>query len=193
MSPENGPPDSFGRTPGSAARAALVLALLGSAAVLGLFRALVRPHTPLGDVFLAAGIPPMLLPLAGLAGVVGVAAAGYHRAVRTAERFRIGRAGLEVRSPLYGEYVFAWENVARAELTPGGSLGLNVRDREGLLETHRGSERQRELLRTVEPFGEWDFLFHRAELGFPAETVLAWMAPHLAPYRAPDRGEAGVQ
>jgi hypothetical protein len=178
MSPEGAPPQSFGRTPAAAARAAAVLAVLGGAVVLALERFLTRPGTPLGEAFGATGIPPLVPALAGFLIVLGLAVTGYWKAVRSAEQFRIAPAGLVVAGSL-GEYTLAWENIAEAQATPGDALGIRVKSRDAVLATHQGTEQQREWLRTLEPFGEWDFLYPRADLGHPAETVLPWIQPYL--------------
>jgi hypothetical protein len=163
-------PWEFGRTARHAARGALVLCVLGSAAVWGLHRLLTRPDTPAGGLFRATGVPEWLLLYGGLACVAGCALYGYARSVRNAPRFRLTAEGLTVTSTL-GTYTLQRDNLRRVGVTPSGALGISVRDRAQVLATHRGTEQQREWLRTAAPYGEWDFLFDRAELGVPAETV----------------------
>jgi hypothetical protein len=75
--------------------------------------------------------------------------------------------------------VATWCKCAGAASAPGGALGLALADRADLLRAHRGTGSQRHLLQTTEPFGEWDLLFHRAELGHRPETVLTWLQPYL--------------
>jgi hypothetical protein len=171
-------PPVFGRTPSHAARAAILLALLGGAAVAGVERFLTRPHTPIGDAFLATGIPPWLPLVLGLGIVLALAVFGYWRSVRSAEQFRLTSEGLQVDGPL-GCYVLEWRNIREAEVTPTGSLGIRVADRDAVLQTHQGTEQQREWLRTMEPYNGWDFLYPQADLGYPPETVLSWLQPFL--------------
>lgn len=175
MSPD--PPPEFGRSAAQAVRAALVLAALGGAAVAGVERYLTRPETPLGEAFARTGIPPFLPLAAGLGAVLVFAGMGLWQSLRSVTRFRITESGLRVTGSL-GSYTLAWDNLAAAQATRAG-LGLKVADREAVLRTHQGTEQQREWLRTTEPYGEWDFLFPRAELGHPPETVLDWLQPYL--------------
>jgi hypothetical protein len=169
---------TFGRTAAQAARAAILFALVGIGIVAALEWRLVRPGTPLGRVLEAAGLPPWAPLLAGAALVACVAAVGFWKACRQRERFTLTAEGLEVRGSL-GRYVLRWENIALLDVTPAGALGIRLRDRAALLATHEGTERQRHWLATQEPFGEWDFLYHRAELGAPAGAVVAAARPHL--------------
>ena len=178
MSPEPPPPEQFGRTPAAAARGAVILALLGCGIVAVLVRVLSRPGTLPGEAFLATGIPPAVVLALGTGGVLALAVYGYVRSVRTRDLFRLSPAGLEDSGPSLGEYTLEWENIREARVIPG-SLGVSVRRREAVAETHRGTERQRDLLRTMEPYGEFDFLYPQADLGHPPETVLGWMAPYL--------------
>lgn len=177
--PDPLPPREFGRTAGHAARAAVLLALLGGGVVFVLTRMLSREQTPLGDLVHRSGIAPNVYAAAGLLAVGLVALVGFFRSVRSAPRFRLSPEGLEVRLPSLGRYLLAWENVTAVGLTPGRSLGIRIRDRETLLTTHQGTPAQRELLHTQPPFGEWDFLYTRADLGHPAEEVQGWLEPHL--------------
>jgi hypothetical protein len=178
MSPEPHP-RRFGRTPAQAARAALVLTVLGAALLILLERGLLRPGSPLGGALSGAGIEPLYFLLAGIGVVVLIAALGYGKAVRTAERYEITPEGLRVESRSLGTYLLAWDNIREARATATSSLGVKVADREALLATHQGTTQQREWLRTQEPFGEWDFLYPRADLGYPAEAVAEWLKPHL--------------
>jgi hypothetical protein len=181
MSPDP-PPESFGRTPAAAVRAALWLTLLGSAVVIGLSRYLTRPGSPLASLLgPAAG---WAVPAVGVALVAALAAFGCWQAVRTAQRFHITQAGLEVRGTL-GTYVLEWTNIQGAAATATGGLGLRVKSREAVIATHRGTEQQREWLRTAEPYGEWDYFFARAELGYPADRIIGWLQPYLAAGKAP--------
>lgn len=173
MSPE-APPSWFGRSPAQAARGALVLTVLGCLAVLAVTRLLTRPHTPTGEAFRAAGVPASVPVAVGLPGVVALAAYGYLRSVRTAPRFRISEQGLTVVGPP-GEYTVERNNLADMGITSTGALGLRLESRERLLATHRGTEQQREWLRTAEPYGEWDLVFHPSELGRSPEEVLSWL------------------
>jgi hypothetical protein len=179
MSPDEAPA-VFGRTRWQAARAALLIALLGCGVVAWLERVLTRPQTPLGEAFHATGIPPLLPFLLGTSVVVVVALMGFWQSVRTAERYRLTERGLEVEGTL-GGYTLEWENIRRAEVTSTGALGIQVTSREAVVATHRGTEAQRELLRTTEPFGTWDYLFTRPELGRRPAEVLEWMRPRLGP------------
>jgi hypothetical protein len=179
----------FGRTPAQAARAAVVLALLGIGAVGAGVRFLTRPGSPLAAAFAVTGIPPLLLFVAGSAAVIALAAGGFFQAVRAADRFRLTRVGLEVSGRL-GAYCLGWDNVAAA----GISLGIRVHSREAVLATHAGTPRQREWLRTMEPFGDWDFLYPRADLGVPPAEVLRWIdAARGASWPAPgSEGQASL-
>src|SRR6184192_2440123 len=107
MSPEGGAERRFGRTPWQAARASLILALLGIGAVGMIVRYLGRRNTPLGETFAATGISPWAVFGIGAAAVIALAIAGFVQSVRTAERFRITRNGLEVSGRL-GTYLLAW-------------------------------------------------------------------------------------
>jgi hypothetical protein len=177
MSPDPSPPGEFGRSPAQAVRAALVLAALGGGAVVAVERFLTRPGTPLGEAFARTGVPPAVPLIAGVAIVVVFAGMGLRQSHRSITRFRMSEVGLEVTDNL-GAYILEWTNIAGAEVTRAG-LGVRVVDREAVLRTHRGTGRQREWLRTMEPYGEWDFLFPQAELGHSPEAVLSWLQPHL--------------
>jgi len=173
MSPEPHP-RTFGRTRLQSARAALLLALLGGAAIGLVNWQIVRPRGPLGTAYRATGHHPLLPLMLALPVVFALALVGYRKSVRTAEQFRIMAEGLEVRG-FYGRYVLQWSNIAEAATTAGGSLGVRVRSREAVLETHEGTAQQREWLRTLTPFGDWDYSYPRADLGCPADQVLEWM------------------
>lgn len=137
-----------------------------------------RRTTPLGALVRGVQLPTSTLFLLGSAAVVGLAVFGFVQSVRTAELFEIRPDGLRVRGHL-GTYVVAWENVAQAGVTSTGALGLKLRSRERLVETHVGTAQQRTWLETLEPWGDWDLLYPRAALGSPADTVLEWLSPHL--------------
>ena len=51
--------------------------------------------------------------------------------------------------------------------------GLRLRDREQILESHAGTEEQRALLATREPFGGYDLLFARHDLDCGVERFLS--------------------
>ena len=164
----------FGRTPAQAARGAALLALLGGGAIVSVERYLLRRHTPIGELFFATGIPPLLPLVTGIACVLACAIYGYARAVRTAPRFALTSRGLEIEGAL-GHYVLEWDNLREVGVTKTGALGLRVVDRDRVAITHRGTAQQRHWLETAEPYGEWDFLFERSELGCPAGEVAAWL------------------
>lgn len=174
MSPEPRPISWFGRTAAQAGRGALILALLGCGAILSVERYLVRPHTPVGEAFRATGISPVVPLAVGIGSVLAIAVGAAWTSVRTAPRFRISEQGFEVEGSL-GRYRLDWANVEEVGVAPAGALGFRVVDREAMLATHQGTEHQREWLRTMEPYGEWDLLFQRAELGHPAARVLEWI------------------
>lgn len=179
MSPDAGA-RTFGRTAWQTARGTLLVAALGLGAVALLSRYFARSQTPLGALFQASRLPPELPLVAGCVVVLGLSLWAWSHAARSAERFCLDERGLEVRGWL-GTYRLDWENVAAVGVTEGGSLGIRVRRREALLETHAGTDRQREWLRTLEPYGEWDYLFTRADLGVDAHDVREWMRAHLEP------------
>jgi hypothetical protein len=174
MSPERRPTGWFGRTFAQAARGALILALLGCGAILSVERYLIRQNTPIGELFHATGLPPAAPLILGVGSVLAIALGATWTSVRTAPRFRITEQGLEIEGSL-GHYRLAWDNVRAVGTSPSGALGLRVEDRDAVLATHQGTTQQREWLRTMEPYGEWDFLFQRAELGRPAAEVLEWI------------------
>lgn len=174
MSPERRPAGWFGRTFAQAARGALILALLGCGAILSVERYLTRPNTPIGEAFRATGLHPAVPLVLGLGSVIAIAVGATWTSVRSAPRFRITKQGFEVEGSL-GRYCLTWDNVREVGVSPSGSLGLSVTDRSTVLATHQGTPQQRDWLRTMEPYGEWDFLFHRAELGRPAAEVLEWI------------------
>lgn len=174
MNPEPRPPAWFGRTVAQAARGAFILTLLGCGAIAAVDRLLNRPDTPLGELYRSTGIPAHLPLLLGMACVIVIAGGAAWTSVCVAPRFRITENGFDVENAL-GHYRFDWENVAELGVTPSRALGLRIEDREALLATHKGSAKQRAWLRTMEPYGEWDFLFHRSELGYPAAQVLEWI------------------
>jgi len=174
MSPDPRPASWFGRTVAQAVRGAIILSVLGCGAIVSLERYLVRPNTPIGEAFRATGIPPALPLVLGIGCVIAIAAGAAWTSVRAAPRFRITEQGLDVESSV-GRYRFDWENVREVGVTSTGALGIQVDDRDALLATHEGTAQQREWLRTMEPYGEWDFLFQRAELGHRAAWVLEWI------------------
>jgi hypothetical protein len=95
-----------------------------------------------------------------------IALIGFFQAVIRAPRLEVGPDGLCVVGQL-GSYRLSWPNIREAAVTRSGALGLRLARREEMLETHEGTTQQREWLRTMEPFGEWDLVFNRAELGRP--------------------------
>ncbi|MFN3649718.1 MAG: hypothetical protein ACK47B_09050 [Armatimonadota bacterium] len=173
MSPDPAP-RQFGRTAAQAARGALVLAALGIAAAAALARLIVRPGTPLGSAYALTGLPETLPLAAGSVLVLALAAFGYARARRTAERFTVLPEGLRVDGSA-GSYLLAWENVREAAITPTGALAFKVGSREAVAATHQGPPERRRWLAEGLPYGEWDYLFPRAELGVPADEALAWI------------------
>jgi hypothetical protein len=165
---------TFGRTPGQSARGALLLAVLGGAAVWGLGRLLFAPRSPFEPVLRGLGIPEWAIPAAGGAVSLALGLLGLRWSLRGAPRFRVTDQGLDITGPL-GSYRVDWANLEQAGEAAGGALGLRLRSREALLATHQGSSRQREWLRTQEPFGDWDLLFPAAELGVPVAQALGWL------------------
>ena len=165
----------------------MLLALLGVGMLLYLYRLLARSQGPIGQFFLATGISPLLPVGIGVGCVLFLAVSGYLKSRQAAERFLLDERGLTVTGPL-GEYRLEWQNVCRADVTPGDALGICVRDRDAVLRTHRGTAQQREWLATMELFGEWDFLFPRADLGRRPETVFGWVREHLELGRDGGRG-----
>jgi hypothetical protein len=174
MNPDPRPPSWFGRTVAQAARGSFILSLLGCGVMAAVDRYLNRPNTPLGELYRTTGIPAHLPLLLGMACVIAIAVGAAWTSVRVAPRFRITDDGFDVESAL-GRYRFDWENVVELGVTRSRALGLRIEDRDALLVTHEGSPKQREWLRTMEPYGEWDFIFHRSELGYPSALVLEWI------------------
>lgn len=174
MSPDPRPTSWFGRTVAQAVRGAVILSILGCGAIIAVERYLTRPNTPLGESFRATGIPPTLPLILGIGSVFAIAFGAAWTSVRNAPRFRITEQGFDVDGTL-GRYHLAWDNVHEVGVTSTGALGIRIDDRDAVLATHEGTVQQREWLRTMEPYGEWDFLFQRAELGHPGAQVLEWV------------------
>jgi hypothetical protein len=172
--PVASPTTEFGKTPAQVIRATVILGILGTAAVAGLVRLLTRPHSPFGSMFAETGAPTAALYAVAIAPVWLLAAYGCWRSLRDTQRFRLGEEGLEVTGPL-GGYVVPWSAMSEAAVTPGGALGLKLSERDTLVASHRGTPQQREWLRTMERFGEWDLLYPQSELGRPAAEVLVWV------------------
>lgn len=189
MNPEPRPSSWFGRTVAQAVRGATLLTLLGWGVLASLDRLLNRPNTLVGDLFRSSGMSPHLPLLLGMACVAAIAASAAWTSVRAAPRFRITERGFDVESAL-GRYHFDWDNVREVGVASSGALGFQIEDRDALLATHEGSAQQREWLRTMEPYGEWDFLFQRAELGYRAAYVLEWIR-EVCGEAEPSEGLAG--
>lgn len=176
MNPETPAPTiELGRTWAQAARGAVILALLGCGAILFLLGLLTRRNNPAGELFHQTGTPPAAVLLTGCVCVALIAAYGFRRAVRLAPRFRIADCGFTVSGAL-GEYTLEWSNVREIGITPAGALGFKVAERSAVVATHVGTAQQREWLRTTEPYGEWDYLFHPGELGVSAQQACDWLA-----------------
>lgn len=165
---------TFGRTAGECARSAVVLAGLGLAAVWGVGRLFLRLDSPLSAPLIALGLSPLAVPVAGTLVVLALAVSGYRKALQSRPQFRLTAPGLEVTDAV-GRYLLAWDNIAGCGEAAGGALGIRVRDREAVVATHAGTERQREWLRTLPPYGEWDFLYPRSDLGRPVGEILEWL------------------
>ncbi len=168
--PEGG--EWFGCPPGRLVRAALLLTAIGLAVMDRLLLLLTRPGSIPAEMLKSAGIS--LAPFRALALLLVAGAGAYLcvRGLRRAAKYRFSETGFQVRDGL-GEYEIAWQNLEAAGTTAARSLGLRVRDREALRATHRGSGRQSEWFRTMQRFGEWDLLYPEAELGRPANELLA--------------------
>jgi hypothetical protein len=177
MSPE--PVVVLRRTVGQSARAAALLGVLFSVLTYGLVRLLMKTGTPLGTLVAGSGFPVPLVYALGLGAVWAVALIGFLQAVTRAPRLEVTPNGLRVVGQL-GSYRLSWTNIREAAVTRSGALGLRLGSREEMVETHQGTPQQREWLRTMEPFGDWDLVFNRAELGrAPAEAV-ELLQPYLA-------------
>jgi hypothetical protein len=174
MNPDSQPPAQFGRTPAQVARGALVLTAIGWLFVFILSRVLLRPGTGLADRLESAGVPPVGLVIGASAAAAALGLYVYIQSIRQAPRFRLTPAGLEVTGTL-GEYTVRWENLRDLGVTPGGALGLRVHSRDAIAETHAGTPEQRERLRALPPYGDWDYFYPVADLGHPAETVAGWI------------------
>ncbi len=161
----------FGRTTAQAARGALLLALLGTAAVVMLDRSLTRPGTVAGEALRNSGIPDWVPTLLGVGGVAVLAGWGFIQSLRARACFSISPTGWKINGP-GGAYLLDWKNVTAVEATTTGAIGFRVSDRAAVIASHRGTEQHRAWLATQEPYGEWDYLFTRAELGTDASEVM---------------------
>lgn len=177
MSPDRAP-KRFGRTSQQTLRGALLFVAVGMAVVVSLSRFVAQPYTPLGAAYRTTGLPQHLPLMAGGAVVLLLTAWASVHASRSAETYQLDERGLAVRGWL-GAYCLEWSNVTDVGVTDGGNLGVRVRSREEVIATHSGTARQQEWLRTQEPFGEWDYLFTRSDLGASPEKVCGWMRAHL--------------
>ena len=177
MSPDRAP-KRFGRTPQQTLRGALLFVAVGMTVVYSLSRFVAQPWTPLGAAYRASGLPPHLPLVTGGCVVLLLTAWASVYASRSAETYRLDERGLAVRGWL-GAYCLEWSNVMDVDVTDGGNLGVRVRSRDGVLATHTGTAKQLEWLRTQEPFGEWDYLFTRADLGTSPDKVCGWMRAYL--------------
>lgn len=93
--------------------------------------------------------------------------------------------GIQVRDNL-GQYTLGWDNLAGAEQYRAGMVGIRVKDREALLQTHQGTTRQRELLATRPPQGEYELVFLGPELDCGLETFVGWVETYR---QLPERRE----
>lgn len=168
--PEGG--EWFGCPPGRLIRAAVLLTAIGLAVMDRLLLLLTRPGSIPAEMLKSAGIS--LAPFRGLALLLVVGAGAYLcvRGLRRAAKYRFSESGFQVQDGL-GEYEITWKNLEAVGVTAAKSLGLRVRSHESLCATHRGSARQGEWFRTMQRFGEWDLLYPEAELGRPANELLA--------------------
>jgi hypothetical protein len=167
------------QTVGQSARAAVLLGLLFSLLIYGLVRLITKTGTPLGTVVAGGGFPVPLVYALALGAVWAIALVGFFQAATRAPRLEVRPDGLRVVGQL-GSYRLSWPNIREAAVTRSGALGLRLARREEMLETHEGTPQQREWLRTMEPFGEWDLVFNRAELGRPASEASELLQPYLA-------------
>ncbi len=186
MSPE--PPDlpvSFGRTPAQEARGALILAVLGGAVAWMIGASLARPTSPVGSLLQSWGLPPASLPAFAVLLALVLAMVAYATTNANRRFYRFTADGLEVTESL-GTYVLGWDNMKQTGEAVGGGLGVRVHDRGRVLESHLGTPQQREWLRTMEPYGEWDFLYPKEDLGIPVAEVLRRLQGWRAYYERDD-------
>lgn len=129
-------------------------------------------RSPLARLLGAWGIPPAAAAFALVEGVtVAAVVYGLGHALRRRHRIRLRTEGLEVLDSL-GEYLIAWDNLEASTALPGPLAGLRWRDPARVLETHRGTDAQRELLATREPVNGCDVAFSREELDREIEPFL---------------------
>jgi len=119
------------------------------------------------------GAPPGIATFALVEALV-LLAVGYAalHAARRRDEIRLLREGIEVRDSL-GRYLIGWDNLAGAGATAGTMAGLRLHDRARLLETHTGTEAQRALLASREPFGAYDLVFARQDLDCGIERFVS--------------------
>jgi hypothetical protein len=96
---------------------------------------------------------------------------GAGHVLRRQDELRLEPDGLVIRDSL-GSYRVAWENIEAAGEYLGSMAGLRVRDPAALLDTHAGTEEQRALLATREPYGVYHLVFSRDQLDCGLERFL---------------------
>lgn len=179
---------TFGSSSRQSALAAAVLAIV--LAVGGLFVSAIvsRPGSPGYEWLLRLGLGPGALPVGAIAAAIGIALWGFFRAGRLERIYRVAPEGLVFEDRM-GRYLLEWSNVEDAALTPGGALGLRVRDLQALLRTHSGSPEQLLLLSELPRVGGWDLFLRSGDVGCPIEEVWPLVQGSLLRARAVDAGE----
>ena len=182
------PVATFGSSSRQSALAAAVLAVL--LAVGGLFVSAIvsRPGSPGYDWLLRLRLGPGALSVGAIAAAIGIALWGFVRAGRLERIYRVAPEGLIFEDRM-GRYLLEWSNLEDAALTPGGALGLRIRDLQALLRTHSGSPEQFVLLSELPRVGGWDLFLRSGDLGCPVEEVWRLVQRYLLQTRAVDAEE----
>lgn len=108
--------------------------------------------------------------LAISAAAAAAALIGYRRAAGGCPVVTLEEAGLRIRDG-DGVYLLEWTNLEAVSVTRGGSLGIRVRDPARAAETHTGSQKRREALRSLPRTGDWNLLFLPSDLDLPVDEV----------------------
>jgi hypothetical protein len=155
-------------------RGAVILLFLATVVGAVLANRLGGRPTALGDFLASRGLDPVLVPfliveaLALLLIALSVAGAWRQR-----DHLILREEGIEFHNHL-GGFLVKWDNVDRLEIAPAGYVGIRLRDRSLLLETHRGTVEQRERLAELEPFAGYDLILHPEQLACGTSRFVSW-------------------